>query len=256
MRLRRVLLLATFVCLLNAPSASAQLVTVVELVRGTVRNLGTADKPSTAMLEERDRLVIGTRIRVGPNDRVVLVQTRDVPGGPRGGKQCVTWTIIGGVDLFTVREGAGGSCQASLENIRIADDSTKAPFVQQVVFVNFVSDKADFKEPPMLTRLRNTTDTMRLIGQTPDVDLAVSFSIEGKDPGPFSITGVLANKSRNFYPCVLVRFFLGTDGPDGTVIKVGSLTETVRRIRANEKRTFHQPFTGKNFVGLESVTAC
>ena len=255
MTYQRALIVVAFGSLLNVPSASAQ-TAVVELVRGTVSNIGTKDKPTNAVLEQGDRLVVGTRIRVGHNDRVVLIQERALPGDSHARRSCVTWTIIGGVSPFTVGN-VPGSCQPTLNSVRIADDTTNTPFVQRIVFVEFQSDRADLAEPPMLTRLRASTDTLREVGTRPDVDLAVNFSLEGPAAGPLFLTGEIVNKSKYYYPCVQARFFLGMDGPDGAVVKVGSLTTAgVRRLRPRETRSFKQPFAGKNSVWLDSVTTC
>ena len=230
-------LFAIGLCALVMASDVAAQTATVELVAGAVATTGTEENRTFRLLKEGDRLVPGTRIHPGNNARVVLIQVREMAGPHGSTKLCVAWTFIAGVERFTVRNrSTSGDCMASPANMRLPDISTPPPFVQRVTYVDFSHDRADFLEPPMLTRLRNASDTMRIIGRTPDQDLSVSYNLE--QAPSLSIVGVASNKSARFYPCVQLQFRLLREGSDGRYVQVDTASVTLRQIRGHETRKY------------------
>lgn len=240
--------------LVMASDVGAQTATI-ELVAGAVATSGTEENRTFRFLKEGDRLVPGTRIHPGNNARVVLIQVREMPGPHRSKKFCVAWTFIAGVERFTVHNRpTSGDCPASPSNMRLPDISTAPPFVQRVTYVDFSHDRADFPEPPMLTRLRNASDTMRIIGQTPDQDLSVSYNLE--QTHSLSIVGVVSNKSARFYPCVRLLFRLLREGADGRYVEFDTVSATLRRIRGQETRKYRIHLNTDAAVSLASTGVC
>jgi hypothetical protein len=243
-----------FFALAMASDATAQIATV-ELVAGAVATSGTEENRTFRFLKEGDRLVSGTRIHPGNNARIVLIQVREMPGPHGSKKYCVVWTFVAGVERYTVRtRPASRDCVASPANMRLPDSSTAPPFVQRVTYVEFSHDKADFAEPPMLTRLRAAADTMRVIGQSPDEDLSVSYDLE--EAASLSIIGVVKNTSARFYPCVRMLFRLLREGADGQMVQFGTASVTLRRIRGHETRTYRKPLTSDAAISLASTGVC
>ena len=248
-------LFATGLCALVMASDVTAQTARVELVAGAVATSGTEENRTFRLLKEGDRLVPGTRIHPGNNARAVLIQVREMPGPHGSTKLCVVWTFVAGVERFTVpRRSTSGDCVASPANMRLPDISTVPPFVQRVTYVEFSHDRADFAEPPMLTRLRNAADTMRIIGQSPDQDLSVSYNLE--EAQSLSIVGVVSNKSARFYPCVRMLFRLLREGADGRLVQVDTASVTLRRIRGHETRKYQKNLQADAAISLASTGVC